>query len=34
MIIKKKIKMINMEFDFNEHDDFSVRRVNEGDEEL
>jgi hypothetical protein len=29
MIIKKRIKMINKEFDFDEHEDFSVRSVND-----
>jgi hypothetical protein len=32
MIIKKRIKMINKEFDFNEHEDFSVRNVNDDEE--
>jgi hypothetical protein len=29
MIIKKRIKMINKEFNFNEHEDFSGRSVND-----
>jgi hypothetical protein len=34
MINKKKMKIINKEFDFNEHEDFFDRNDNDDDDEL